>query len=1001
MKVWGLLDEMNITIPQNIQTVTELEEISDLKNLMISAQSSGMIMGAKQDALVGCYNITRPDTQMSSGTAMNLLTHTNLKSLIVPKNSSITGHELFSQIIPKGINKSNGGDKNKPLIKNGQLISGYIDKASIGSGGGGNNLIYMMLDKYDPNVAKDFFDNLQKLANAFNMFYGFSMGMVDTNVPKDIRTQIHNKISSTIVIANTRITEMENNPKMMDPDLFEKDIGSVLDIVRDDSSKVILANMNPQNGFKTMIDCGSKGGPSNIGQMLGCIAQQMLEGKRMPKKLNNRTLPCFTRHDDTAIARGFIRQGFLSGLEFPEFVFLSVSAREGLIDQAIKTADSGYTQRKIIKTQEDIHVAYDMTVRTSGNHIVQFIYGDTGANTTKQVNCDIEMLTLGDKELQDKYSLSQEQRAEFSNYNDEEFMNELFNMRDTMRKSQVIAHLESGPFISSCMLPINLARLVLDARNNTQSKGTKLTPAHIISSINKILSHDVTKLVCYDKTDADAIKIKDDIASKWSLKVALYNALAPKRSIYEYKLNKESFDDLIDDIVKSYNKNIIEAGEMVGIISAQSICQPVTQMTLNAFHHSGIGSKSTSNMGLPRIRELLGLSTNIKTPEMSIYLHHDKREDKEFASRVAAQLKYITIGYLRNKLDVYYDPITNQESKIATEDDVKNVFSVEHQTSTSCQKDISKLPWLIRIEWDREKLLVQDVTLLDIKSKFCNMWETRFDRKLQKFEKNLFEKITQCAILSNDENSVNPIVHIRFSMTNFTIESLDGFIDNIVDTFKIKGIDTIDDVSLNDENVVDFTGENHSLVNKKENVITTSGVNMFGIRYINGIDLTRTITNDVMLINDLFGIEAARFALLQEIVRVFKQGGSRVNFQHLMLMGDLMSRDGALTSVDRHGINKTDSSVLGKASFEQTVEQFLSAAAFNEVDDIQGVSARVMTGNVIRGGTGMCDIVFDTDFVENSEYYDTDQSRYQQTTTSTIIDDVINRDDGTTGFIPK
>jgi DNA-directed RNA polymerase II subunit RPB1 len=204
------------------------------------------------------------------------------------------------------------------------------------------------------------------------------------------------------------------------------------------------------------------------------------------------------------------------------------------------------------------------------------------------------------------------------------------------------------------------------------------------------------------------------------------------------------------------------------------------------------------------------------------------------------------------------------------------------------------------------------------------------------------------------------------------MDTISDFVDIIVDNLKIKGIDDVSEVydPIEDPCIM-FDETTHGINSAKEFAIYSDGINMYDIRYIEGIDVARTICNDVMKVYDIFGIEAARIAFLREVTTLLENAnGTFVNYQHLSIVADLMARDGIMISIDRHGMSKTETGPLGKASFEKPIEQLVMAAVFNETDPLKGVSSRIMTGQIIHGGTGMCDLIFDSEMVEKSEYID-------------------------------
>jgi DNA-directed RNA polymerase II subunit RPB1 len=393
---------------------------------------------------------------------------------------------------------------------------------------------------------------------------------------------------------------------------------------------------------------------------------------------------------------------------------------------------------------------------------------------------------------------------------------------------------------------------------------------------------------------------------------------------------------------------------------------------------------------------------------MIIYPTKEYMGSRNMANKVASSIEYTTLGDVRERLSIYYDPDPNRKGGFMEADNVSKVFSTQSTSKYSCQADIVALPWLMRIEFNRETLFEKEVTLLDIKSKFCNMWEKRHsDKSIKKEEKHVLEKVTQIAILSNTDYDKVPIIHIRFDMIDFNMTTLNDFIDHVVDRFKLKGIPSITNISaVNEERVLTFDNENNDIEKKKQYVIYTMGINLYDIRYLNGIDLNRTISNDVIAMYETFGIEAARATLLREIIYAYERAGSGVNYHHVSVLIDQMTFSGYMVSIDRHGMNKTDVGPLSKASFEKTVDVLSTAAVFGEIDHMNGVSSRIMAGLVIKGGTGLCNVILDTDMIQNSEFTEDIGQKYVKTyndiSGDNFMSDVMNKptDEESDMFVP-
>ena len=973
---------MNIFAPQSIEAQYELEEIADLKLQIITPQSSTPIIAMKQDQLIGVYNMTSEYYKIDWRTTMNLLTSTYLEDLPnISKKQDYWGKEIYSHLIPKKINLLKGPpEKPTILVKNGIMEAGILGDESLGVKKA-NSLIQLVWDEYGVEKTKTFLDNTTKLANNFNMVHGMTVGIKDMYVTDDLYGKMQQVFDTKKLEVQHEITEIENNPDMMDGDLFEVTVNQKLSVIRDDVSKVIMANMAKDNNFRIMIESGSKGKPINITQMAGLVGQQDFHGKRILKNYNNRSLPYFFQNDDRAASRGFIERPFMRGLDLTEFIFHHLSSREGLIDQTVRTAESGYIQRKLIKSTEDFMVNYDGTVRNAVGRIQQFIYGESGADTIKQYQYKFQMMEMSNSEIADKFKLSKDEMAKVKNFTDSDNNKLYTNMlkyRDHLRVTQMKSTIEYKTLSVSYMLPVNLYRIINNSRNNSDKKGdTNMDAGYILDMIGIILESKNTRLYCLteeERKNPNSVKFIDDQMAKTAFKYALYEILSPKKCIFTYKFSKEQLEEIYEEIISSFNSSIVEPGEMVGIIAAQSLGEPVTQLMLNAFHSSGVGGKGGSSIGVDRIKEVFSLSKNPKEPIMMIYLDPEHRAKKDFANKIVSHIKFTTIKDLRTKIEIFYDPKAYGKDSFMEADNIKNIFYTYQQNKQCCSNTIDGLPWLMRIEFDKEKLLNKEVTLLDIKSQFCFSWERRYqDTKAIKREKRqLLEKISQLAVLSNTDNDDTPTVHIRFDMTNFNSATIIDFMDMFVDEFKLKGIADIDEIlgggKAQEERYISFDNPDSVLEKKSEYVVYTKGINMDEIRNIIGVDLTRTYCNDIITVYEIFGIEAARNLIIRQIITVLTSNGSGTNYQHIGMFGDLMTNVGSLTSIDRHGLNKLDTDPFSRASFEKTVDQLITAAVFNEVDYMKSVSSRIMAGLCIKGGTGLCNLILDKDLLENSEY---------------------------------
>jgi DNA-directed RNA polymerase II subunit RPB1 len=397
-------------------------------------------------------------------------------------------------------------------------------------------------------------------------------------------------------------------------------------------------------------------------------------------------------------------------------------------------------------------------------------------------------------------------------------------------------------------------------------------------------------------------------------------------------------------------------------------------MTLNTFHSSGSGVAGMQ--GIPRFRELLSYTKNPSTPYMVIYMDKKNLTNKEHASRVSSTLKYTILSELAEQLDIIYDP--DATSSVTS---FYNVDDLDRETALNINNAISNVdnsPWLFRVELSKESVIENEITMLDIKTKFDAFWKNNYSDLsiLKKQENEIVNKILHGSVMTSYDSSDVLVIHFRFELASVDNTILSGIQDILLYKFNIKGYQNISKISkIDNQQYISFDNEDQTAETAKEHVIYTEGIDMDAIRSLFGVDVNRTICNDVHKIYQMFGIEAARSALIKEYTNVFD--GNNVNPAHIMLLCDVMTNTGGITSIDRHGINRLDTDPMGRASFEKTIEQLIWASAFNEVDYLRGVSSRIMVGRCIKGGTGLCDLVVDVDVIENSEIDETKEVKTQ------------------------
>lgn len=989
-------DEMNAHVPQCEQTRTELFLIANLDKRLINPKNSQIAIKIKQDALMGSYLITYDNMYIDWKNAMNILAGTSVRlNATIPKHKKISGKMLYSQIIQPNINISEKKPDGTYLMRvhNGEITDGKFASSEV------QTIIQKTWRQYGSKETMHFIDDLQLVILKWLSIHGFTSSIQDFVVEKKIHQAVYDIIETKRKEVLTAITEYQNDPDIMTGEAFELTLEKGLAAIQDNIQKIIMNSFTMEGGANITVNSGSAATSLNLSQIIGAFGQIIVDRRRVLNKYNNRSLPMFHQYDNSAFARGFCASSFLKGLGPAEFFFNVMAGRDGVIATAIKTAATGYIQRKLVKILEDIKVEYDGTVRNANDKIIQCVYGDSGFNVEKQINIKIGLISADNKTVKDNYTYSTEELGNIRKKSDkytselnEKLYKKLITMRDQLRQIQKRINLTSMEFKESYMVPVDLQQHITNMINDPDRPKERdiVDPYYVLSKIKEM--HSKNKIMKYsDKKNT--IKKMDEAKMKFVLKCYLFDVINPKKCTHVHKLSTAEFDNLVDNFRITLAKAKIEPGEMVGCVAAHGIGEPVTQSNLKSFHKAGSGAAAAVSGGLPRVNELLSMSKTIKAPKMKIVLDDKYRNNKSIATKIASHLKYTVVKDVLEEISIVYDPNPNSKDSLAITDGVNNIFEVSKQ-KYGCQSDITGLPWVLRMVLSKEKMIERGINLLEFKTSFCYNWSVRHeDAKNSKKEyKKVIEKITQCAVVSSYDNSSIPIVHVRFDSKAYNKIAFIQFLKMVANKYQLKGLEGITESSnISEESYIDFDPSDGSVINKKQWVIYTEGVNLYDIIRINGINLNETDCNDIVKIYSMYGIEAVRAAFIREFTKAIESSGGYCNYQHIEILADAITHMGTLISVNRHGANKLDTDPFSRASFEKTVEQMLAAAAFGESDHIRSVSSRVMVGSLINGGTGCFDLLLDHEKVKKTLAPSKKVSEVKTIKKTTVVGDLIKK----------
>ncbi|RXM33808.1 DNA-directed RNA polymerase III subunit RPC1 [Acipenser ruthenus] len=485
------------------------------------------------------------------------------------------------------------------VIQNSELVCGSMDKGTLGSGSK-NNIFYILLRDWGQMEAANAMSRLARLAPVYLSNRGFSIGIGDVTPGQGLLKAKHDLLEAGYKKCNEYIEALNTGKLQQQPgctaeETLEALILKELSVIRDHAGSACLRELDKSNSPLIMALCGSKGSFINISQMIACVGQQAISGSRVPDGFENRSLPHFEKHSKLPAAKGFVADSFYSGLTPTEFFFHTMAGREGLVDTAVKTAETGYMQRRLVKSLEDLCSQYDLTVRSATGDIIQFIYGGDGLDPAAMEGKDEPL----------------------------EFKRVLDNIR-------AVYSCHDQPALSK-------NELVLNSESIMKRSEFLCCQDSYLQEIKKFIKSVSEKI----KKTRDKYGIND-------------NGTTEPKVLYQLdRITPTQLEKFLDTCRDKYMRAQMEPGSAVGALCAQSIGEPGTQMTLKTFHFAGVASMNIT-LGVPRIKEIINASKNISTPIITAHLDMD--DDADFARLVKGRIEKTLLGEISEYIEEVFLP---------------------------------------------------------------------------------------------------------------------------------------------------------------------------------------------------------------------------------------------------------------------------------------------------------------------------------------------------------
>ncbi|KAJ2741692.1 hypothetical protein GGI20_005011 [Coemansia sp. BCRC 34301] len=685
-------DEMNMHFPQSQTARAELSNIMGADLTYINPTDGGPLRGLIQDSVDGGVILTKRDTMLTRSEYQELVywalrpeTQPQLpdgKVQLLPPaifrpTPMWTGKQVISTLMlnltwgyaPLNlVSKDKVGklywgrtaeEEERVLVLDGELLVGILDKSQFGATSYG--LVHSVYELYSPTHAGRLLSTLGRLFLRYLQEIGFSCRMEDLlfDAAGDARRKALIKAQGPdgmkaaldfVGLADYSAEHLEHDPRIQQE--FRNRMEEVL---RHDHKLALLdgaiaGSMNkitsglmaeclpkhlhlpfPHNNMVVMTVSGAKGSNINLSQITCCLGQQQLEGRRVPLMVSGKSLPSFAPFDSSGRAGGYVASRFLTGLKPQEFYFHCMAGREGLIDTAVKTSRSGYLQRCLIKHLEGVQVHYDYTVRDSDGSVIQFQYGEDALDVLKcQHLTKFDFAAANYRAFRDKFN-----PASAAAVLDDELARKY--AKKTIGKPGAYSPetIDGEPVISrftpSRYLGAVSERFYVDLENYLDANPNNLLLDKKSKKHGKEQGGKKLKSL-YGTRD----KMLASVSDVGALMAAVNPDCTPRNFRMLQYLN--------------YLHSLIDPGESVGLIAAQGIGEPSTQMTLNTFHLAGFGAKNVT-LGIPRLREIVMVaSNNISAPNIDIPMLDGVT--KEHAQVIAGALTKLTLGDVTDYVEV-------------------------------------------------------------------------------------------------------------------------------------------------------------------------------------------------------------------------------------------------------------------------------------------------------------------------------------------------------------
>ncbi len=979
-------DAMLNIVPLTPITRNEVAKMSAASNWFISYQNGKPSMGLFQDPLIGAAQYTKHGVKLNKWHAMQAFAHINTTTErhVIFEKQNYTSQEVISKIIPK-VNLSG----KKPTIyreefapyvyynpkdisveiDRGELLHGILDKSAVGQNSEGS-LFQIINNAHGPKKAMETIYAMQQCIINFQLYQGFTVGIKDINISRKATKKIKENTAKIIEDARV-ITQKLNERKLYAP------IGRTLESYYEELQKNAL---NPgddfifpiledvdfnTNGIVQLVVTGSKGKLANITSINGAVGQQDVNGFRSPKQYGyKRTSPYFPRYDTSPKANGYISQSFKEGIPSETFLFIAQEARHGLISNALSTSVTGEQNRTAIKNLESLLTGCIRDLKIQDN-IIQILYSDTGIDPRKLVSVIFPTVLISREKFNKEYKATlKDVPSKFRNAQVNKLLEAEFKTLENDREDYRRIYFKVEKYDSCYLLsdswksPVNVYKIIEDVKYNYRNllKENSLNPITAMEKIQRLCR--VLPYAYMNKIqEAKESHIPQHFVSATKLLRILIKSHLCIKNLIKNKITDALLDIIISNIINTFVRSLVDYGMSMGIIAAQAISEPMTQLVLDSKHSSGIGGGSKTNP-IVRAKEILSVkgTEKMKNPMMILRVKEEFENNRASVQEIANHIEMLKLDRFLSKIQIFFE-----EYKSPIHPTYKNEVSMikafeDRHRGIKIPGDL--LNWCIRFELNKEEMIFKSMTLetlvLSLKRAFKELFIVYTPENSPALIIRCYMResiIKKSKTVKSGEEEIKFMIEYMNKIRQTVIRGIEG----IIATEVIKYVKS-------------FKKEDGSISTGKVFGIETDGSNMKEILKVKGLDLTRCITDSVLEISDLLGIEAARESVVNELKRAL----SITSPIHCTVYADTMCYPGMVTSIEKTGLAIRESNnILLRASYRYPIQSLEEASVNGVINTLYGISGPLCVGRPPNVGTLYSEVIVNQKFIrEHSKTLD-------------------------------